>query len=323
MKDSLGAISLLLLLGCSAAPAARHEKPESEAIHPLIGNEIGLDHALLWSSDNLAAEKRLEQLGFTLSQKAGSYGAGISNKFVWFKNRSFIEFLWLSDPAKTKVEAPKEYAFVTSYGGSNAFGVSVADADQTYVELNKAGLEPEKPGAEAWDPDGPDGPKKPIVNEWRFMFLKEGSLPGNPFFVQYTLSADAPVTKTHPNGAQKLSAVWVVVRDLKRAKAKYQRAQFVEASSFTSLGAKAVSLSAGQGEIFLVQPEKDGAFSASLKARGDHVHGISVQVADLDLTAKLLKQQFNGIMSTSAGRFGRSIVVPAQPPLGVMIEFHD
>ena len=96
------------------------------------------------------------ELGFTLSPKAGSYGAGISNKLIWFKNWSFIEFLWLSDAEKARVEAPKEYEFVANNNGSNAFGINIADADHTYAELAKAGLDPEKPGAEAWDPDGPN-----------------------------------------------------------------------------------------------------------------------------------------------------------------------
>ena len=323
MNQSLRALAVLLLAGCSATTPVATEGSRSTPTHPLIGNAIGLDHVLLWSRDNMAAERELGDLGFTLSAKAGSYGAGISNKLVWFKNWSFIEFLWLSDAEKARVEAPQEYAFVVLNHGSNAFGINIADADQTFTELTKAGLEPEKPGAEAWDPDGPEGPNPPIVNEWRFMFLKQPSLPGNPFFVQYKKGADAPRKETHPNGAQKLSAVWVLVRDIEQAKLAYGRASFSETVSFKSLGAKVAALPTGQGEIFLVQPGATGVLGSSLKDRGEHVHGISVQVADLEATEQLLKQHGKPYSLQTNGRFGASLLVPARPPLGLMIEFHE
>lgn len=265
----------------------------------------------------------MSELGFTLNPKASSYGAGISNKLVWFRNWSFIEFLWLSDAEKARSEAPLEYEFAANNNGSNAFGVNIADVDRTYAELTIAGFGPEMPGAEAWDPDGQDGPAEPIVNEWRFMFLKERSLPGNPFFVEYRSSAGAPRTETHPNGAQRLSAVWVVVPDLKQAILAYRRASFIETASFTSLGAKVAALSAGQGEIFLVQPAADSPISSSLKARGEHVHGVSIEVSDLDATEQLLKRHGKHFLPKYDGRFGSSLVVPSPAPLGLMIEFHE
>lgn len=323
MRKALLTLLASALAACSTIDTAYTHTTHSRSTHSLIGNEIGLDHVLLWSASPTAAERQLTDLGFTLSPKAGSYGAGISNKLVWFKNWSFIEFLWLSDPETTRVEAPKEYQFVTSHNGSNAFGVSIADADYTYAVLTQAGLGPEKPGAEAWDPDGPDGPQEPVVNEWRFMFLKEGALPGNPFFVQYAKQASTPRTESHANGAEKISAVWVVVSDLTQAKAAYERAHFVNGSSFKSLAASAVALSAGQGEIILIQPDASSPLRAALEARGDHVHGISVQVADLAATERFLEQQLGHAPSRTVGHFGPSLLLPAQDPLGLLIEFHE
>jgi len=323
VKIALLTLLVSALAGCSTVDTAHTHAAHSSSAHSLIGNEIGLDHVLLWSGSPAAAEKQLADLGFTLSPKAGSYGAGISNKLVWFKNWSFIEFLWLSDPDQTRVEAPKEYEFVTNNNGSNAFGVSIADADYTYAELNKAGLDPEKPGAEAWDPDGPEGPKEPVVNEWRFMFLKEGALPGNPFFVQYAKKASTPRAERHANGAVQISAVWVVVSDLTQAKAAYERAHFVNGSTFKISAGNAVALSAGQGEIILIQPDASSPLNAALTTRGDHVLGISVQVADLAATARFLEQQLGHAPSRTVGHFGPSLLLPAQDPLGLLIEFHE
>lgn len=322
MRRLILALFIPALVSCSTVETDPIEDTATGVYHPLIGDEIGLDHVLLWSSDHAAAEKRLEELGFTLSEKTGSYGAGISNRIIWFENWSFIEFLWLSDPQTARLEAPREYEFATTINGSNAFGVSIADADVTYEELARSGLSPDRPDAEVWDPDGPDGPQEPVENEWRFMFMNEGSLPGNPFFVQYKKKTNTPRSETHPNGALKVSAVWLVVSDLERAKAAYGRAHFVETSTFKSLDENAVSLFAGQGEIFLIQPTTNSLLINALQTRGDHVYGVSVQVADLAATERYLTRR--GVpISRTGGRSGASLMVAPRDPVGLHIEFHE
>jgi hypothetical protein len=293
--------------------------------NPLIGGEIGIDHILLWSKDNRSAETALDKLGFTLSPKAGSYGAGISNKLVWFKNWTFIEFLWLSEPEKARAEAKKEYAFATTTNGANGFGISVRNADETYRTLAAAGLNPEQPGAEAYDPDGPNGPKEPVVNQWRFMFLKDASLAGNPFFVEYKKKAEGMRSERHANGAQRMSAIWVLVADANEAARKYTGAAFAPGRPIVleRLGLKGVALQAGEGEIFLLQPTRTGAYTQVLQRRGEHVAGISVQVSDLAATRKLLKERTGSEPMLHSGAFGRSLIPTVQAPLGLTFEFHQ
>ncbi|MGV3555169.1 MAG: VOC family protein [Croceibacterium sp.] len=292
--------------------------------NPLIGDEIGVDHVLLWSKDDKSAEAAFERLGFTLSEKAGSYGAGISNKLVWFKNWTFIEFLWLSEPSRTKAEAEKEYAFATTTNGSNGFGISVRNADETYRTLASAGLNPDQPGAEAYDPDGPEGPKAPVVNQWRFMFLKEGSLAGNPFFVEYKKKAEGQRPEQHANGAQRMSAIWILVEDARKAATAYTGAAFSVGRpiDYNKLGLKGVALEAGEGEIFLLQPTRNGAYRRDLQRRGEHVVGISVQVLDLGAVQKVLKQRMGKSPLRETGRFGPSLIPDVQAPLGLTFEFH-
>ena len=86
----LYAILVLAIAACS--PGAAVGSPDTVKAahrHPLIGDTIGLDHVLLWAGDQVAAEAQLRRLGFVLSSKAGSYGAGISNKLIRFENHSF------------------------------------------------------------------------------------------------------------------------------------------------------------------------------------------------------------------------------------------
>jgi Glyoxalase-like domain len=315
---------MTLVLGCGTLDQ-RQTAESSRRVHSLIGEEVGLDHVLLWSGDQAAAEKALSDRGFSLSFKAGSYGAGISNRIVWFENWSFIEFLWLSEPERAKAEAPEEYAFVSKYSGSNAFGISIEDADTTYAALSKAGLDPDEPGAEAWDPDGPAGPAKPIINEWRFMFLKSQALAGNPFFVEYRKASNEPRAETHPNGALKLSAVWVLVHDLERAITAYRGAQFTPKGrvSIKTLELNGVSLSAGDGEIFLLEPAVGSSLRTALKDRGDHVYGISVQVANLERAKVSLSSDLESDHIRQKGYFGRSLLLPAESSLGLLIELHE
>jgi hypothetical protein len=317
----------LPMLGCSPAVGDNHinTSPTTHR-HALIGNTIGLDHVLLWAGDQPKAQATLERLGFTLSPKAGSYGAGISNKLIRFENRSFIEFLWLSDPVKAEREAPDEYRFVRSYNGSNAFGVQVEDADDTYKALTAAGLKPDDPGGEAWDPDGPTGPQKPMVAQWRFMFLKGDDFPGNPFFVEYNLADGArSAPPIHGNGARKLSSVWIVTSDAQAAEAAYDRAAFTRRALVTlpRLRAKGVALGAGAGDVLLLQPTGGGVLKQRLAKRGPHVVGMSVQVADLGVAQRLLEDRFGVKLNRFRGRFGQSLIAPTTDALGLLIELHE
>jgi catechol 2,3-dioxygenase-like lactoylglutathione lyase family enzyme len=321
-------VSLMLL---SAPTGAQQSKPDtapskSMATHPLIGDTIGLDHVLLWSKDDDKSARFLEEkLGFRLTKKPGSYGAGIANRLIWFDNVSFIEFLWLSDAELTRKEAPNEFAHVTGRGGSNSFGVQVEDVDKTYRVLEAAHLHPEKPGGEEYDFDGPEGPKPPVVNQWRFMFLKPGALPGNPFFVEYNLpEGTANPRSDQPNGAKALSSVWVMVKDLPAAEAAYGDAKFARSRVVTIPGlGSGVALASGEGEIVLITPLPDGPLQRQLDRYGDHVIGMSIKVADLDMVSRTLSRKFSQNLSTYAGIHGRSVLPPAFEALGMHIEFHE
>ena len=71
---------------------------------------------------------------------------------------------------------------------------------------------PPEPGSESYDVDGPEGPKPAILNEWRFMFLNIGSLPGNPFFVEYNLSeANSKLRADQPITTGGLNALWLLL----------------------------------------------------------------------------------------------------------------
>ena len=293
------------------------------AANPLIGRTIGLDHVLLWAQDRAAGEGFLrDRLGFTLGP-VGSYTHGIRHNIIRFANRSFIEFLWLSDLAAARQHAPWAYNFATSHNGSNAFGIQVTSIDATYEALRAGGLRPERPMSEELDPDGPEGPRPPVVNEWRFMFLGEGAAPGDPFFVQYRPRAAPTAPPPHLNGAVQLRSVWVAVANLATARDAYSRAGFRSARPIRlpRMAASGFALAVGEGEIFLLTPTGRGPLAERLRLRGgDHVVGMGIRVEDLRRTTTFLRGHLRP--EHFRNDRGSSTLIDASSELGVYIEFH-
>ena len=319
-RASFRFVSVLLAAVVPVSAAQSEDRSQASA---LVGDTIGLDHVLLWAQDRTAAEAFLTtKLGFQLGP-TGSYGQGIRHNIIRFPNRSFIEFLWLSDPAAAKTGAPWAYDFVSKQNGSNAFGVQVESVDAAYKLLKRAGLRPDEPMAEALDPDGPEGPKPPIVNEWRFMFLGEGAAPGDPFFVEYKPKGVPPPPTSQPNGAVQLQSVWIVVSNLAAARSTYGNAGLSPTRTIRDprLNASGVALQTGDGEVILISPNGAGALSERLKLRGDHVVGMSIRVQDMKATRESLRKKLDHSRLWETPH--RSVVVDAIRELGAYIEFQE
>lgn len=325
MRLGFGLI-LACLAGIQVIPNGVATAQPAQARHPLIGSTIGVDHVSLWGQDRLDGERRLEQLGFNLTAKPGSYGAGISNKLIWFENRSYIEYLWISDRDKAAREAPDEYGFAARQSGVTAFAIQVENARQTFDALKSAGVKGEFQGAENWDPDGPDGPAPPEPAMWRNIFLQRGQVPGSPYFIQYNLP---PIHRYpahyHPNGARQISSIWMIVADVDAAAAAYGKAGFRRGRviNLPDLGLAGISLAAGAGEIFLLKPGASSPFSKALQQRGDHVGGISVKVASLEQARGFVHSAAKPPRALKAGPFGPWVMAPWADQLGLAIAFHE
>ena len=317
------AILLASLTLTTAVPSATVQPQAQPQVDALIGDTIGLDHVLIWAKDRAVAEAFLTKtLGFQLGP-AGSYGQGIRHNIIRFANRSFIEFLWLSDPVAAKKDAPWASDFVSKHNGSNAFGIQVASIDAAHKLLAAAGLRPDEPMSEALDPDGPEGPKPPVVNEWRVMFLDEGAAPGEPFFVEYKRKNPPEAPPAHPNGALQLQSVWIAVADLKAATNTYAKAGLRpwRRVSIRRLNASGVALQTGAGEIVLLTPNGVGPLAQQMKRRGDHVVGMGVRVKDAGATRAFFQKALGRQRLWQSG--DQSVVIDATRELGVYIEFQE
>lgn len=324
MNRTILASAMLLLTACATTDVAKTSDDEALDSSP-FGDTIGVDHVLLWSQDQTEAETYLStQLGFRLTNVPGDYGAGIANKLIWFDNLSYMELLWLADPELTRNEAPDEFAFVSTRNGSNAYGLQVEDVDATFAALDAASLKPLEPSSETYDFDGPDGPRLPVVNQWRVMFLESGALPGNPFFVEYNLPSDASVPRSdQPNGAERISSVWILVVDVETSAARYQQAGFRARGPVEVPGVGAgIAFHGGDAEILLLSPIND-VHSRRLDQYGEHVVGISIDVKSLAATRRLLEERSGPALPMFDSAFGSSVRPPALDELGLHIEFHE
>ncbi len=316
------------MLGCTVHRDTGLRSAASTARPQYMRDTIGLDHVLVWVRQREAGEAFLtNRLGFRLTEQPGDYGAGIANKLAWLENGSFLELLWLRDPELTKTESPKEFAFVQRRNGSNMFGMQVQDIDDAHSALRRAGISLGDPSSETYDFDGPEGPRQPEPSRWRVMFVDSGVLAGDPFFVDYNLPEnDGPGPRSdQPNGARRVSSVWIVVKDVEQAAQAYQRAGFVRKGrvSLPDIKAVGVALGAGDGDILLLNPTSEGELRQRHRTYGDHIVGISLEVANLETTRRLLQERLEQSLPPVRGVYGRSILTPSMEALGLWMEFHD
>lgn len=320
---ALACLGLLAFASTSGLADRLNAVRETPARHVMA---TGLDHVSFWAQERSEAERRFEQLGFNLTPKPGSYGAGISNKLMWFKNNSYIEFLWLSDPDRAKQEAPEDHAFASTQSGVREYAIQVTNAESAFAGFSTAGFKGEIDGSENWDPDGPSGPKPPQPSMWRNIFLERGQIPGNPFFIQYNLPADhAYPASYHPNGAQSVSGLWIVAADLGAAEAAYRRAGFsrtrkVEVPEWDLGG---FALPVGGGEIFILSPGPKSPYLIPLRLRGDHVVAVSIKVPELRLAKRFVDSTDVKRVASDGGPLGPWVSAQVTDNLGFTVVFHQ
>src|SRR5205085_8433019 len=140
--------------------------------------------------------------------------------------------------AELQEDALAEWRFTERGTGSDSFGLEVSDIDATVAHLRTTGsaLSPETPMT--YDPDGP-GPLPAQPSDWRTVGFQHPPLASSDFFfIQYApermspaRQADHDVFVRHPNGAQRISAIWLLTRDPDADAARLRRIGFVEAGA--------------------------------------------------------------------------------------------
>ena len=328
---------LLLLAGLGALPSCVSTEPEpmgSSADGTFALPSEGVDHVLIWTRDvdqDIAALR--DKLGFHIGPRF-SFPDQVANRVSYFRDQSFLELLHFTVPLQQL--APRQVEgveFLTERDGSNGFGIRVSSLEERSARLASGGIALGEPSPANSDPDGPDGPSPPEPNPFRILEFRDSPLPGlKPFFVSYApWPTEAPeyravweATTTHPNTAQRLSAVWIIGPDFTATKAGLRRLGFSQSRivRMPHLGATGTLFSGGRSAVIVVEPTGPGHAADSLQLRGAHVLGVSIEVSDLALAEAAARRGYQDTSGPYNGGFGRSILAPATQDLGIFIEFH-
>lgn len=306
LQSALVAVALMVL--CSDARAATDWVAAPAAASSVLGAGSGINHVSILVRDLPAMEALLrDRLGFKVLSW-GRFPEGLENAGVSFSDHTYLEFLAIYDPVKAA--SSEEAAFLRNHEGAVGFGLETDSTERALALLRSRGI-PAKLSTTNSDEYAEAGEATAPTWLWRDIELPQGT-PGSPFLVEYNRAVRAARAKRdpaaeqrralaqiHPNGAIRLSAVWIAVRDLHAALETYKRLGLVAGRSLAlhQLSARGREIAAGGGQILLLTPTKSvGQVADFLVDRGEAVMGVTIEVADLARARTYLQAHAIGVI---------------------------
>lgn len=315
------ATALLALGNPSSASAAQH------------GPVGGLDHVLIWTRniDQLTSIMAVK-LGFQV-RPGGDFGDGVANRLIPFADKSYLELLYFTVPeAQLKGDVRSAYAATERGTLANNFALEARSIEDVQRQLGNKGWKLAPSSPMTYDPDG-DGPAPPRESLWRIVGFESPPLTtGDLFFIKYNLApptpadeADRVVFRRHPNGAQRISAVWLLAADAKTESKRLERMGFEPAGAvkLPEQGLRGFRFDSAGETILALEPDGPGAAADALRQRGPHIYGISVAVAEIGIARRIAEWGYGREMTSYEGLLGKSFAAPTTGDLGFMLEFHQ
>ncbi len=303
----------------------------SQAVAQDLGVGRGIDHVgpmVRLENFDSAADVWTNQLGFSATPALLS-PLGAKNRLIWFNDLSYLEILTFTE--LNDFTAPF-LAFLEEHEGAKFYGTEVTDADQAISFLNDAGY-----------PNVGPIPAAPLIIEstgdvvglsplWRSIILTSRLAPDNSnFLLDYDetqvqqMFTDFPslAPRSHPNTAQRINALWLVVSDLDAAidfyeglglkvGAKHQKIHY--------LGGRGAEVRYRDNDLILLEPDGPGIVADFAANRGEGILGVSIQVGNLQ-TALGLVNGNTGLGLQAFKYKGRSrFLIPASLTHGFLVE---
>jgi catechol 2,3-dioxygenase-like lactoylglutathione lyase family enzyme len=291
----------------------------------------GIDHvASLVRLENFdaAADVWTRQLGFAATPALLS-PLGAKNRLIWFSDQTYLEILAFTELNDFTAQF---LAFLEHHEGAKFYGTDVVDAAQAVAFLTGAGY-----------PNVGPIPAAPLVIEstgevvglsplWSSIILTARVAPDNSnFFLDYDeaqveqMFVDFPALapRPHPNTAQKIDALWLVVSDLDAAIDFYAglglEVRF-EHKKIHYLGGRGAEVRYHNNTLVLLEPDGPGLVADFAADRGEGILGASIEVGDLE-TARSLIQDNAGLTLQIFEYKGRErFLIPASLTHGFLIE---
>lgn len=295
----------------------------------LLSDGGGADNGIVVVRDlNAALEAFGKRLGFNI-KASGKFPDGIENSVVYFKTGMYLEFLGVFDRIKAK-DTP-EVKFLESYEGAIGMALEIPSADRAANRLIKRGFEINGPNRY---PPGTVG-QQPQNWLWRTVKFKKPEMPGGDvFFIEYKESLEQlrsknpqkyAASRTHPNTAEKVQAVWIAVKNLDSAVKIYESIGLKAGNqvSFSKLKAKGREIIVGESLIVLLEADGRGKAASFLKQRGESIMGVSIKVGDLNTAKKMIEINLKQRIKTYKGAYGKSLLAPFEETHGIWVELYQ
>ena len=303
----------------------------SPAMAQELGDGRGIDHvASLVRLENFddAADVWTEQLGFSATPALLS-PLGAKNRLIWFDDLTYLEIVAFTD--LNEFTAPF-LAFLEEHEGAKFYGTDVADAGQAIAFLNGAGYSTVGPIPAAPLTIEETGELVGLSPLWRSIILTGPLAPDNSnFFLEYDdaqvqqMFADFPelAPRPHPNTAQRIDTLWMVVSDLDSAIAFYEglglEVRF-ENKKIHYLGARGAEVRYNNNTLALLEPDGPGIVADFAAGRGEGILGVSIEVGDLDTALSLVNGNTGLGLQSFRYKDRERFLVPASLTHGFLVE---
>ena len=295
-----------------------------------LGDGRGIDHvaSLVRPASFEDQTDVMNRLGFSTTPALLS-PLGAKNRLIWFEDLSYLEVLTITEA--NDFTAPF-LAFLDQHEGSPFYGTEVTDASQALDFLNGSG----------YPAVGPV-PAPPLTIEstgqvvglsplWNSILLTSRVAPANSnFFLDYDetevqrMFTDFPALapRPHPNTAEKIDTLWLVVSDLDAAIAFYESLGLevrFKHKKVQYLGGRGAEVRYHNSTLTLLEPDGPGLVEDFAAERGEGNLGASIQVGDLQ-TARAYVNGHTGLSLETFKDKGRSrFLVPVSLTHGFLIE---
>lgn len=296
-----------------------------------LGDGRGIDHvASLVRLENFdaAADVWTDQLGFSATPALLS-PLGAKNRLIWFDDLTYLEVVAFTE--LNEFTAPF-LAFLEEHEGAKFYGTDVADAAQAISFLTAAGYSSVGPIPAAPLTIEETGELVGLSPLWQSIILTGPLAPDNSnFLLEYDdaqvqqMFADFPelAPRPHPNTAQRIDTLWMVVSDLDAAIAFYEglglEVRF-ENKKIHYLGARGAEVRYHNNTLALLEPDGPGIAADFAADRGEGILGVSIEVGDLQAALSLVNGN-TGLGLQSFQYKGRErFLVPASLTHGFLVE---
>ncbi|HET9226335.1 MAG TPA: VOC family protein [Thermoanaerobaculia bacterium] len=299
-----------------------------------LGDGRGIDHvASLVRLENFdaAADVWTDQLGFSATPALLS-PLGAKNRLIWFDDLSYLEIATFTE--LNEFTAPF-LAFLEDHEGAKFYGTDVADAGQALAFLAGAGYSAVGPIPAAPLTIEETGEVVGLSPLWQSIILLNPLAPDNSnflleyddaqvqqMFVEFPVLAPQP----HPNTAQRIDTLWMVVSDLDAAIAFYEGLGLdvrFKNKKIHYLGARGAEVRYNNATLALLEPEGPGIAADFAADRGEGILGVSIEVGDLDAALALVNGN-TGLGLQSFHYKGRDrFLVPASLTHGFLVEMAE